>query len=792
MFQNYFHTAWRNLTRNRSYSALNILGLSIGMTVALLIGLWVYFQYSFDRFLPNYQQVYQVHQRFIRNGDPSQMTATAEPLSKALRKEIPEIVYAVHTDWINEHNLAAGDKKIVFSGAMAEDGFFDIFPYPVVQGNLTSALKDPYSIVLTESTARSLFGTTDVLNKTVRVDNNQDLIVTAVIKDPPPNSTLNLHYVIPFEYYSQVRPWVRESADNWNNNSFQTFVALKPHTDYASIEPKLKAISDKYNPDAKEFHVEFFLQPMKNWHLYSEFKGGQESGGFIEYVRLFSLVGILVLLIACINFMNLSTARSERRAREVGVRKVIGSRRGDLILQFLIESLVITTIAAMVAMFLVKVLLPSFNTLTRSSIQIPWTSNWFWIALVLYILATGLLAGCRPAFYLSSFQPVKVLKGTIQTGRAAVLPRKVLVVLQFTASIALIISTLLIYQQVQHVKSRPSGFDADRLVMTDGSADLNRHYSALQDELMQTHLIESITRSSSRVTGIWNWSNVQDWGGRYPKETLSMATLDIDLNYFHTMGMQLIAGRDYSGNIATDSSYLIINEAAVKRMRFKEPLDQVITWQQGRKSKIIGVVKDALMLSPFNDPEPTFFRYNPVGANNITYRLSKTTSVHDAITRIAPIFIKYNPAFPFQYHFEDLAYAAKFQLEVLVGRLAALFAGLAIFISCLGLFGLAAYTAEQRTREIGIRKVLGASLSQLWLLLSKDFLLLVVISCVVASPIAFYFLHQWLRKYPYRITIGPGVFILAGVAALAITLITVSFQAIRGALANPVKSLRSE
>jgi len=793
MFQNFFTTAWRNLLKNKAYSALNILGLAIGMAVALLIGLWVQYQVSYDRDLPGYQQVYQARLRFTRNGELQQMMATSLPLSEALRKEIPGVRYAAHTDWMGQHNLAVGDRKLFIAGAQAEEDFFKIFSYPALKGDPANALKEPYSIVLTESTARALFGSEDPMNKSLRVDNRQDLIVKAVIRDLPANATFNFNYVIPFSYHILTSSWVKEAVNNWHNNSFQTFVALQPNTTYAQIQPRLKTIMEKYDPEAvKVSRQEVFMQPMRDWHLFSDFKNGEAVGGFIEYVRLFSLIGVLVLMIACINFMNLSTARSEKRAREVGVRKAIGSSRKDLIIQFLVESLVITMAAAALALVLVQSALPAFNTLTRCAIGIPWSSSLFWAIMAGYVLVTGLLAGGRPAFYLSSFQPVKVLKGSIRAGRAAALPRKILVVLQFTCSVALIISTFLIYQQIQYAKDRPAGYEVHRLVLADGSADLHRNYTALKNEMLQTHLVEDVTQSSSPVTVLWNWSTVKDWSGRNSDETLSMATVDISDDYFKTLGMQFVAGKNFIGNFSIDSAAVVINEAAVKRLRFKDPIGQTITWRKGRHSKVIGVVKDALMLSPFSPAEPTFFAYNPDETLNIMFRFSPSANTHEAMDRLTPLFNKYNPAYPFSYHFADESYADKFHLEVLVGRLAALFSGLAIFISCLGLFGLAAFVAEQRTREISIRKILGANWSQLWYLLSKEFIVLVIIGCVVASPLAYYFLHRWLEKFDYRISIGPGVFFLAGALAVLITVVTISFHAIRSAMANPTNSLRSE
>jgi len=794
MFQNYFRTAWRNLLRNRSYSAVNILGLAIGMAVALLIGLWVQYQYSYDRWLPGYKQVAQVRMRFVRNGETVQVTGTPLPLAGALRKEVPGIQRAAHTDWMGTHGLVVGEHKIYLIGAEADEDFCRVFPYQAVKGDVNQALKRPSSIVLTESTSKALFGNEEPMGKKVRVDNQQDFFVGAVIRDLPSNSSFDLHYILPFSYDIQANDWVREAQTNWNQNSFQTFITIDPHSNYAQVEAQMRVIAQKYNPTFfKEGKLEFFLQPMSHWHLYSDFKNGREDGGFIEYVRLFSIIGVLVLLIACINFMNLSTARSEKRAREVGVRKAVGSLRRDLIIQFLVESMLITVIAAVCSLVLVEIALPSFNLLTECPIYIPWRSTVFWEIMIGYVIVTGLLAGSRPAFYLSSFKPVKVLKGKIHTGRAAALPRKLLVVLQFTCSIALIISTLLIYQQIQYAKDRPNGYDANRLVATDGSIDLDRNYPALKNDLLATHLVDKVTKSSSEVTTIWNWSGVLDWSGRNPNEELTAAHIDVMEDYFQTVGMQFVAGTNFSGNLAADSSNVILNETAVKRMRLTNPINQLITWKRNHsRVKVIGVVRDALMISPFSPAEPTFFAYSPPDANNIMYRLSKTADVHTAMAKLTPIFNRYNPSYPFIYHFIDQSYADKFKLEELIGRLAGIFAGLAIFISCLGLFGLAAYMAEQRVREIGIRKVLGASVSQLWYLLSKDFIVLVVISCVVASPVAYYFLRGWLQKYQYHITIGPGVFFEAGVLAIVITVATISFQAIRGAMANPTNSLRSE
>jgi len=535
------------------------------------------------------------------------------------------------------------------------------------------------------------------------------------------------------------------------------------------------------------------LHPLKDWHLYNEFKNGKATGGFIEYVRLFSIIGILVLAIACINFMNLSTARSEKRAREVGVRKAIGSGRIGLIYQFLLESILITSLSFLLSLLFVQLALPSFNALTGSYLHVPYSSIGFWCALLIFVLLTGLAAGGRPAFYLSSFNPVRVLKGNVQAGKSATLPRKILVVVQFACSVALIISTAIIYQQIQFVKNRPTGYSANRLVMTDMNGDLYQHYDALRDELLSSGLVESLAASTSPATQVTSHFSLEKWPGKAAgDENVNIGAIWVSNDYFQTLGMTLAAGRVFSGDWKNDSLNVIVNEATVRRIGLKDPVNQMISWNGSDKPvKIIGVVKDALMESPYAPVEPAIFGHSQ-GGFVITYRLAKNADPHTAIEKIGKVFEKYNPAYPYQYKFVDAEYARKFSLEMLVGKLAGLFAGLAIFISCLGLFGLAAYVAEQRTKEIGIRKVLGASIGQVWMLLSREFVVLVMVSCVIAAPAALYFLKHWLEKYKYHIDIGPGVFIASGIAAIIITLFTISFQAIKAALANPVLSLRTE
>ncbi|MBN8857840.1 MAG: ABC transporter permease [Sphingobacteriales bacterium] len=789
MLKNYFKTAWRNITRAIGYSVLNIMGLAIGMAVALLIGLWVYHQYSFDKFLPGYQSVYRVQRNFNGNGDTLTFQTTSLKLAEALRIQVPEIEYVAESDWSNHHGLIAGEKKLYVNGAISGPDFFKIFQYPFIEGNAGTAFKDPYSIVITQSLAKSLFGNDDAMNKTVRFDNANNLKVTGIIQDVPDNASFSFNYIVPSTYLYAVNPQFRtDGLSSYGNNNLQIFVKLQPGVDYAQIAPKIRDIEHTEEGNINAMNSYVTLQPMQRWHLYSNYINGKDTEGFLLYVRMFSIIGLLVLVIACINFINLTTARSEKRAREVGVRKAIGSQRKDLVMQFLMEAFLLTAIAFVFAVLMAWVSLPAFNILTGNSITMPADNIYFWLIMTGCLLLTALLAGSRPAFYLSSFNPVAVLKGTISSGKSS-LSRKLLVIIQFSCSIALIVSTVIIYQQIQYARSRPTGYSLNRLMVTNMNDDLNKKFTALKNELIQKRIVSSVTTATSPATAVWWHSDVDQWPGKNPGETVEMGTIVVSGDYFTTMEMSIPEGRDFSG--VYDTTSVIFNEAAIKRLRIKNPLGQKINWQ-GRQLTIAGVVKDALMLSPFKTADPTMFLCSPDPQGNLMYRLSPGIHTQDAIKQLTVIFNKYEPAYPYSYAFSDEQYASKFNLEVLIGKLAALFAVLAIFISCLGLFGLAAYMAEQRTKEIGIRKVLGASVQQVWLLLSKDFIVLVLISCLIAVPVSFYFLYHWLQDYDYRISIGAGVFVLSGLIALFITIITVSFQSIKAATNNPVKSLRTE
>ncbi|PWT74291.1 MAG: ABC transporter permease [Bacteroidetes bacterium] len=792
MFGIYLKTAWRNILRGNVYSILNLAGLATGMAVALVIGLWVAHQVSYDKFLPGYERAYQVRFRFSDNGLMRNQAAVSLPVGNALKHDVPEIAYVAPSFGARDE-LIVNDKRIVGNGRFVGEEFLQVFPFPLVEGNALTALKDPGSVVISESLAKIAFGDGPALNKTLRFVNRGSRKVTAVIKDLPKNSSFHFDLLFPFMEFSSV-DWVKAAETKWGDAYFELYASLKPGADPVKAQQKASQLVKHYSPDTyATFHREAILFPMKDWHLVTGTKDGWPSGGLIEYVRMFGIVGVLVLLIACINFTNLSTARSEKRAREVGVRKVIGGSKRGLILQFLIESQVMTFTAFALALLIVQNVLPAFAAMTGDIIRIPWSNGLFWLAMIGYVFVTGLLAGSRPAFYFSSFQPVKVLKGTIWMGRRAALPRKVLVVLQFTCSIALIIGTVIIYQQIQHAKERPRGYDPNRLLT---SGDPGGSYPSFKQEVLQTGVVSGVTRSLSPATEIHSHNIVDQWPGMQPGEAFAPVMNAVaDNDFFKTLGIGFVEGNNFTGNSAVDSPCVIVNEAAVKRMRLKQPINAYIHWpiaNAPQHLRIIGVVKNILTNNPFGTPEPTIYVYQPGWTWTVTYRIAPMISTPEALATLKSVFTKYNHDASFDYSFVDDQYASMFTLETLIGRLAGVFAGLAIFISCLGLFGLAAYTAEQRTKEIGIRKVLGASVSQVTLLLSGSFIKLVLVSCGIASPIAYYFLHQWLADYYYRIDINPLVFLLAAIVAIIITALTVGYQSLKMALRNPVRSLHSE
>ncbi|HEY2348701.1 MAG TPA: ABC transporter permease [Puia sp.] len=794
MFRNYLKIAWRNLIKSKTYSFINIAGLAAGMAVAMIVGLWMSDELSANRQFKNYDSIYQVmmHQTF--DGKRGTQTALPYPLGEELKAKYPDMKGVAMCDWGRDHSLVYGDKKLSKFGHYIGEDAVNMFSMSILSGD-KNPLHNLHSIVLTDETAKALFGNENPLDKIVRVDNTVDLKVTAVVAKFPRNSTLSFDYLMPFYLQETIYSYIKQyHKTNWGNNSWQIFVQLNDHVTEKNMDAKIKNVVISHFTDEntlKSIKPEVIVQPMAKWRLYNDFENGVNTGGFIKYVRMFGILGLVVLLIACINFMNLSTARSEKRAKEVGVRKAVGSDRKQLIRQFLSESMFISALAFLFALGIVALVLPYFNKLTEKEMSLQITSPLFWIIMITFTILTGLLAGSYPAFYLSSFNPVKVLKGHLNIGRSDALPRKILVVVQFASSVILMIGTIIIYQEIQHGKNRPIGFDNKGLISVDWSDDIGKNYTALQADLLSSGAVISICKSNSPPSDIYSNNNGWEWKGSQPVEkTVIFSTIATDYDYTKTLGMKLIAGRDFSRDYA-DSNSVILNQAAVKRMGLKNPVGEMLKWND-KNMTVVGVVPDVQMQSPFQPISPLTIIFNKDWTGYVNIRMNPNMSASDAIKRIQPIFDRYNPAFPFIYRFADVEYAKKFNYEELVGNLAAIIAVIAILISCLGLFGLASFTAEQRIKEIGVRKVLGASVLNLWQLLSKDFVKLVLISCIIAVPVAYYFMNEWLKDYQYKIDIGAGVFVAVIAISLVITLVTVSFQAIRAAMANPTKSLRTE
>ncbi|MEP7322942.1 MAG: ABC transporter permease [Saprospiraceae bacterium] len=796
MIENYLKIAWRNLIKNKGYSLINIGGLSVGMAVAILISLWIQDELSANKHHKNYSSLYQVMMYQTFDGRRGAQEALPYPMGPELKEKYPDFAGVAMCDWGGRHSLGINNQKFLKEGHFIGQDAINMFSFNIVDGD-KDPLKDPYSIVLTSKLAKTIFGDESPIGKTIKMDNIVDLHVSAIVAEQPKNATLQFDFLIPWHLQEKIYPGTKNRITQWGNNSYQVFVQLKEGILPQKANNNIKDVV--LNHLLNEANIkdlvkpEVFLHPMSKWRLYSEFENGKNTGGFIKYVKLFGLFGLFILIIACINFMNLSTARSEKRAKEVGVRKAVGSMREQLIGQFLSESLLIACMALIVSWVIVFISLPDFNSLTEKSITVQFNQPSFWAMMVLFTLFTGLLAGSYPALYLSSFNPVQIFKRGVQVGKSAVLPRKMLVIIQFTFSIVLMIGTIVVNQQIQYGKDRPIGFNNKGLVVVDISRDLKKNFEPLKNELIASGMVTSICQSSSPPYQIWSNNNGWEWKGSTQEDkSIIFNTIATSYDYLKTIGIPLKDGRDFSRDFGTDSTGVILNEAAVKRMGLKNPINELVRWN-GSERKIIGVVPDVNMASPFSAVAPLTIIFDKEWVNCVDIRLNPGMSTSEAIKKISPIFDSYNPGSPFDYKFTDTEYAKKFNYEELIGNLSLIVSILAIFISCLGLFGLASFMAEQRTKEIGIRKVFGASIANVWGLLSQDFVRLVVISCLIACPIAYYGMNTWLENYKeYKIDIGAGVFVLVLMLALVITLITVSFQSIKAAIANPIKSLRNE
>jgi putative ABC transport system permease protein len=802
MLSNYLKIAFRNLVKNKVYSFINIGGLAVGMAIAMLIGLWVYDELSFNKYHKNYDRVAKV---MMKSTDPgTQVTKSHdglwEPVENILKTSYGQYFEKVATVWHEgEMTLTYSNKKFVRKGNFIGQDVLDILSMEMIYGDVNS-LKKPNAVVISDHMAQAVFGNQNPVNKQIKIDNQYDLVVTGVYKKFPKNTTYgDLDIIASFEDFRKRFEWVQNAG--WNSSAYNFIIKLSPKVTINQADNGFADLMLRFGPqetrtENAKYKPTFYLFPMSNWHLYSEFENGIPATGRIVFLWMFGLIGLFVLILACINFMNLSTARSEHRAKEIGVRKAVGSMKNQLVTQFFTESYLVVFLAFVLALSITFLSLSSFNDIADKSIVLPWKSSGFWVAIILFIVTTGFLSGIYPAFYLSSFNPLKILRGTFKAGRFAAIPRKALVVVQFTVSVALIIGTSIVYKQIIFAQSRAAGYTKEGIVSV-SAYDPNYvgKYEVLKNELLKTNMVSKVAYSFSPLTGIWENIGGFRWEGKTEQQKSNFAFQWVDSDYGKTIDWKITQGRDFSNAFADDSTSIIINEAAVAYMGIKQPIGKIIRDEKGEKSyTILGVVKDIVMSSPFEPVKQTFFVLdkNHRQTSNVHLKLADNISPNAALPKLESVFKRIVPTASFNYKFVDEDYDAKFKSEQTIATLASIFAILAVFISCLGLFGLASFVAEQRTKEIGIRKVLGASVANLWQMLSKDFVILVLISCLIAAPITFYFMNEWLQKYTYRTEISWWIFAAAGAGALVITLLTVSYQAIKTALMDPVKSLKSE
>jgi putative ABC transport system permease protein len=784
MFRNYLTIASRNLVRNKVFSTINILGLAVGLTCGTLILLWVQDELSWDRFHKNIDQLYRVYMN--RPGDNGIFTQTVVPLSLWEElKNTPGVKYVTPTNTGDDVTLAYEDMRLSKSFYYGGPDFLKMFDFPLLEGSPNNQLDDASSIVITKSTAEALFGHQSAIGKVVRMDNKADLTVSGVVEDPPSNSTLQFQCVIPFKVIMSLEPWYKKALSKWDNSSFFMYIDLEDNAHVSAVETRIRNIIKDHAPESK---AELMLFPLQRSRLYSEFENGKSVGGTITYVRIFAIIAVLILALACINFTNLATARSEKRAKEVGIRKTVGSNRRQLVFQFLSETMMITILSFGITIGMVEGLLPFYNNLVGKSLSLDFGSPVIWGLALAIILVTGLASGSYPAFFLSSFKPVAVLKGRLTSIRGN-LPRKIMVTTQFFFSIGLVIGTIVIYSQLQYVKNRQTGYDINNLLTVPATGDIQKNYESIKRDLLDKSLAKAVTVSSSPITDIQSWSQ-PEWQGQREDQRVFFGIISIGYDYTKTLGTEMLLGRDFDATF-NDSTSVLLNESAVNFMGIENPVGTTIRMDD-KDYKVAGVIKNVVMTSPYGPASRTLFFFIPNWTSDVLIRLPATGNIHDVMEGIGGVFKKYNPNFPFSYAFVDQEFNKKFAAEELIGNLANTFAILAIFISCLGLFGLSAFAAEQRTKEVGIRKVMGASVLNILTLFSKDFSKLILIAFLLAAPLTWWFMHQWLLNYTYRVTIQWWMILGGGILGLVLTWVIVGTQAIRASLINPSETLRME
>ncbi len=790
MFMNFFKTTFRSLLKNKTYSFLNIFGLAIGISCAAFIFLWVEDEFTFNHNFAKRDNLYHVMQNEKSDAGINTNGSTPGPLAAALKTDIPGIVNSGRLSWAMDELAMVGDKSIKENGMYADPSVLSMYTLPFVYGSAFTALNNPNAVVISESMSKKFFGNSNPVGKVIKMNAKAAYsvdglyTVTGIFKDLPANCYYHFQWLSPYTTWEDANTWLKP----WNNNLTETIVELSPTANPVSINKKLiHYLGTKVDGAVNQL----FLFSMNDWHLRSNFANGVQDGGSIKYVKLFSTIALIILLIACINFMNLCTARSEQRAKEVGVLKVMGAGKKRLIGKFISESLLMSFIAVLLAVGLLYALLPFYNVLVQKQLSVDLSNPLHLGCLLGIVIITGLVAGSYPAFYLSSFNPIKVLKGIkVKSSGAVVLIRKGLVITQFAASVILIISTIIVYKQVQYIKDRDLGYNKNNLIYMNLQGNMKDHFSEIKNSLIATGYVENAAMSLHDALHIYSVGDGFSWQGKNPNAKLPIHSNVVSAEYLPTMRMQLINGRDFYPGIA-DSTHIIINQSMASLMGKEGKLGSIIT-SGTYKLTIVGIIKDFIYNDVYGKSAPLVLFDGGYAATVMAVRFKPNVNLSQALEKTEAVMKSENPGFPFEYKFADKDFDELFSSETLIGKLAGVFAMLAIFISCLGLFGLAAYTAERRTKEIGIRKVLGASVAGLTGLLAKDFLQLVTISCIIAFPVAWWFMNNWLQNYTYRTTIQWWIFLLAGVGALLIALITVSFQSIKAAIANPVKSLRTE
>ena len=791
---NYLKTSWRFLRKNRATTIINIGGLAVGMGVAILIGLWVWDEVTYNHSIRNHDRVAQVWQNASMNGSVNSWETLPMPLSQVLRDEYGSNFSKVSMgSWNESHVLSVDEKRLIKAGTYMEEDGPALFDLQMIKGNLNS-IKNATDVMLAESTAKAFFGDADPMGKILKFDSKYDMKVVGIYKNAPSNSfTADIEYVMPWKFRLLTNDWLNHLNNPWGMNGMKVYVELAPNVTFEQATQRIKlAKYNKINPGERKDKPELWLHPMNQWHLYDEMKNGVVTGGRIQYVWLFSLIGIFVLLLACINFMNLSTARSEKRAKEVGIRKAVGSQRKQLISQFFGESIMIAVIAAAIAVILVQIALPFFNDLADKKIAMPIGNPLYWGMILAFVIFTGVIAGSYPALYLSSFNPVKVLKGTFKAGRAASIPRKVLVVAQFAVSVILIIGTIVVFRQIQYAKNRPIGYDQNGLVQVQQlMPDVMDHFDAVRSELLSKGAIVNITSAGGPMDNYWSTNGGFEWEGKDPNQGVDFPNTAVSVDYGKTVGWQFVDGRDFSRDFGGDTAAFVVNESLAKFTGLKNIVGKTISWDK-HAFQVVGVIKDMIVQSPYGQPRPAMYHLDKTAGDFLIFKLNPQKAASESLAQIEKVFKGYSPNQIFEFHFVDEIYGKKFDAEVRVGKLASCFAVLAIFISCMGLFGMAMFMAEKRVKEIGVRKVLGASVFNLWRLLTWDFAILVIISLVIAIPLSYYFMHNWLQNYEYRADLSWWIFGSAAVGAFIMTMLTVSYQGLKAATSNPLKNLRTE